>query len=97
MIWLLMFCGGNDIISQFSKTPQAIVEDNQELERFNIADSDSKFGNLSILKSYNNQDGEFRAIDQYPGQLGERGALFKWFKYKFLPGGKNLSASGYVY
>ena len=80
---------GNDIISQFSKTPQAIVEDNQELERFNIADSDSKFGNLSILKSYNNQDGEFRAIDQYPGQLGERGALFKWFKYKFLPGGKN--------
>ena len=80
---------GNDIISQFSKTPQAIVEDNQELEKFNISDSSSKFGNLSILKSYNNQDGEFRSIDQYPGQLGESGALFKWFKYKFLPGGKN--------
>ena len=26
--------------------------------------------------------------NQYPAQLGEQGALFKWFKYKFLPGGK---------
>ena len=80
---------GNDIISQFSKNPQAIVCDNQELEQFNIANPDTTYGNLSILKSYNNQDGEFRAIDQYPGQLGEDGALFKWFKYKFLPGGRN--------
>ena len=80
---------GNDIISQFSKNPQAIVYDNQELEQFNIAHPDTIYGNLSILKSYNNQDGEFRAIDQYPGQLGEEGALFKWFKYKFLPGGRN--------
>ena len=44
---------------------------------------------LSVLKTYNNQDGEFEAIDQYPGQLGAEGALFKWFKYKFLPGGKD--------
>ena len=44
---------------------------------------------LSILKTYNNQDGEFEAIDRYPGQLGKEGALFKWFKYKFLPGGRN--------
>lgn len=80
---------GNDIISQFSKNPQAIVCDNQELEQFNIANPDTTYGNLSILKSYNNQDGEFRAIDQYPGQLGAEGALFKWFKYKFLPGGRN--------
>ena len=43
---------------------------------------------LSILKTYNNQDGEFHCIDQYPAQLGENGALYKWFKYKFLPGGK---------
>lgn len=78
---------GNDIISQFSKNPQEIVNNNQELEQYNN-DSDCK-NNLSILKIYNNQDGEFRAIDQYPGQLGEDGALFKWFKYKFLPGGKN--------
>jgi hypothetical protein len=40
------------------------------------------------LKTYNNQDGEFKAIDQYPGQLGEAGALFKWLKFKFIPGGK---------
>ena len=40
------------------------------------------------LKTYNNQDGEFHCIDQYPAQLGEQGALYKWFKYKFLPGGK---------
>ena len=40
------------------------------------------------MKTYNNQDGEFEAIDRYPAQLGRDGALFKWFKYKFLPGGK---------
>jgi hypothetical protein len=77
---------GNDIISQFCKTPQEIMYNNQSLEQFNSDyDENTK---LSILKTYNNQDGEFRAIDQYPGQLGKDGALFKWFKYKFLPGGK---------
>ena len=77
---------GNDIISQFDKTPERICEDNQNLAVYN-----SKFkkgGMLSILKTYNNQDGEFHCIDQYPAQLGEQGALYKWFKYKFLPGGK---------
>ena len=48
---------------------------------------------LSILKTYNNQDGEFRCIDQYPGQLGKDGALYKWFKYKLLPGGKYAQRS----
>ena len=77
---------GNDIVSQFDKTPERICEDNQELANYNTK---FKKGNmLSILKTYNNQDGEFHCIDQYPGQLGERGALYKWFKYKFLPGGK---------
>ncbi|MBQ8460054.1 hypothetical protein IJ541_08135 [bacterium] len=77
---------GNDIISQFDKTPEKITEDNQNLTNYNVK---FKKGNmLSILKTYNNQDGEFNAIDQYPGQLGENGALYKWFKYKFLPGGK---------
>jgi len=77
---------GNDIISQFEKNPEKITEDNQYLTNYNVK---FKKGNyLSILKTYNNQDGEFRCIDQYPGQLGEDGALFKWFKYKFLPGGK---------
>lgn len=77
---------GNDIISQFEKTPERILEDNQNLSNYNT--KNFKIENLSILKTYNNQDGEFRVIDQYPGQLGEEGALFKWFKYKFLPGGK---------
>ena len=78
---------GNDIISQFCKNPQEIVYNNQNLENYNTnLNSENK---LSILKTYNNQDGEFCAIDQYPGQLREKGALFKWFKYKFLPGGKN--------
>ena len=77
---------GNDIISQFDKTPERISEDNQNLANYNIK---FKKGNmLSILKTYNNQDGEFHCIDQYPAQLGENGALYKWFKYKFLPGGK---------
>jgi len=77
---------GNDIISQFEKTPEKITDDNQELYNYNTK---FKQGNLlSILKTYNNQDGEFNVIDQYPAQLGERGALFKWAKYKLLPGGK---------
>jgi len=77
---------GNDIISQFEKNPEKIIDDNQYLTNYNVK---FKKGNyLSVLKTYNNQDGEFRCIDQYPGQLGENGALFKWFKYKFLPGGK---------
>ena len=80
---------GNDIISQFSKNPQAVINDNRDLEQYNTELTNTLCGNLSILKTYNNQDGEFRSIDQYPGQLGEDGALFKWFKYKFLPGGKN--------
>lgn len=77
---------GNDIVSQSEKTPEKIMEDNQHLANYNV--NYKKGEKLSILKTYNNQDGEFRCIDQYPGQLGENGALFKWFKYKFLPGGK---------
>lgn len=80
---------GNDIIMQSKKTPQLIVEDNQELAQFNTNNISKSM--LSILKTYNNQDGEFREINQYPGQLGENGALFKWLKLKFLPGGKNAN------
>ena len=78
---------GNDIVSQMAKTVPAIVEDNETLEKYNSSLPSDK-SRLSILKAYNNQDGEFREIDQYPGQLGEAGALFKWLKFKFLPGGK---------
>ena len=77
---------GNDIVSQSYKTPEAIADDNLNLSNYNS--STKKSTPLSILKSYNNQDGEFEAIDRYPGQLGAQGALFKWFKYKFLPGGR---------
>ena len=77
---------GNDIVSQSYKTPDAIADDNLALANYNS--SSKKSTPLSILKTYNNQDGEFEAIDRYPAQLGREGALFKWFKYKFLPGGK---------
>ena len=77
---------GNDIVSQSYKTPEAIADDNLYLANYNT--KTKKSTPLSILKSYNNQDGEFEAIDRYPAQLGREGALFKWFKYKFLPGGK---------
>jgi len=78
---------GNDIILQNEKSPEKIVEDNQTLADYNT--QNLGLSSLSILKTYNNQDGEFREINQYPGQLGEQGALFKWFKLKFLPGGRN--------
>ena len=77
---------GNDIVSQSYKTPETISNDNLYLSNYNI--SSKRSTPLSVLKSYNNQDGEFEAIDRYPAQLGHNGALFKWFKYKFLPGGK---------
>ncbi len=79
---------GNDIVSQFAKNVEEIINNNSYLAGHNNTSKVNKPG-LGILKTYNNQDGEFREINQYPGQLGERGALFKWFKYKFLPGGAN--------
>lgn len=78
---------GNDIVSQSYKIPEAIADDNLALANYNSGSKKST--PLSILKSYNNQDGEFEAIDRYPAQLGQQGALFKWFKFKFLPGGRN--------
>ena len=78
---------GDDIVSQSTKTPEQIINDNLRLSIYNQKNS-SKNKYLSILKGYNNQDGEFRDINQYPGQLGAQGALFKWFKMKFIPGGK---------
>lgn len=77
---------GNDIVSQYQKDVSRIIRDNAQLEEYNRVYGQK--GKLSILKAYNNQDGEFREINQYPGQLGEEGALFKWFKLKFIPGGE---------
>ena len=77
---------GNDIIAQNTKTPFEIIKNNKDLRTYN--DAPLTRGSVSILKTYNNQDGEFRDINQYPAQLGESGALFKWFKLNFIPGGK---------
>jgi len=77
---------GNDIICQNQKTPYEINKNNKDLKAYNEAPWTS--GSVSVLKTYNNQDGEFRDINQYPAQLGENGALFKWFKLHFIPGGK---------
>ncbi|MCR5260795.1 MAG: hypothetical protein K6C94_03045 [Candidatus Gastranaerophilales bacterium] len=77
---------GNDIICQHQKTPYEIIKNNQDLKAYNEAPLTR--GSASVLKTYNNQDGEFRDINQYPGQLGRAGALFKWFKMNFIPGGK---------
>ena len=57
---------GNDIVSQCEKTPEKITEDNQHLANYNVNFKNGE--KLSILKTYNNQDGEFRCIDQYPGR-----------------------------
>jgi hypothetical protein len=78
---------GSDIISQYQKTPMKIYTELKELEEYNKT-LPVGHTRLSILKTYNNQDGEFRAIDQYPGQLGQDGALFKFFKFKFMPMGE---------
>ena len=80
---------GDDIVAQSTKTPEQIINDNLRLSTYN--QKNGKTNPLSILKGYNNQDGEFRDINQYPGQLGFQGALFKWFKMKFLPGEKFAS------
>jgi len=80
---------GDDIVAQSAKTPEQIINDNLRLSTYN--QKNTKTNPLSILKGYNNQDGEFRDINQYPGQLGFQGALFKWFKMKFIPGGKFAS------
>ncbi|MCR4881046.1 MAG: hypothetical protein K6A44_03745 [bacterium] len=81
---------GNDIISQGDKNVKSIFKDLEVLEKYNSSLPEGA-PKLSILKSYNNQDGEFSEIDQYPGQLGENGALLKFFKYKFIVGGRNAS------
>ena len=77
---------GNDIPCQSEKTPETITQDNQELTNYNVGLKSKNY--VSVLKTYNNQDGEFPVFDRYPTQLGENGAIFKWFKYKFLSGGK---------
>ena len=77
---------GDDILLQNEKTPRRIIDDNLRLYNYNVNLKSKNY--LSILKTYNNQDGEFKCINQYPAQKGESGALYKWMSLKFLNGGK---------
>ena len=76
---------GNDITAQCYKSPSVIDVDNTFVGKYNRTLKNQP--PISVLKMYNNQDGEYKFINMYPAQLGEQGALFKWFQYKFLPGG----------
>lgn len=77
---------GNDTKTDYEKNPAEIINNNRELQDYN--NSTYKNTLLSILKTYNNQDGDFRSVNRYLGLMDRDEALFKWFKIKFLPGGK---------
>lgn len=77
---------GNDTKTDYEKIPTEVINNNRELQDYN--NSIYKDSLLSILKTYNNQDGEFRSVNRYLGLMDRDEALFKWFKIKFLPGGK---------
>lgn len=77
---------GNDTKTDYEKTPTEVINNNRELQDYNS--SIYKNSLLSILKTYNNQDGEFRTVNRYLGLMDRDEALFKWFKFKFLPAGK---------
>jgi hypothetical protein len=74
---------GDDQIRQAFKGPLELAHEHEELSDYHHTVSTM----LSILKTYNNQDGEFGLINQYPGQLTPQGALFKYFLLRFFPGG----------
>ncbi len=77
---------GNDTKTDYEKNPVEVINNNRELANYNSEVSGNSL--LSILKAYNNQDGEFRTVNRYLGLMDEEEALFKWFKFRFLPGGK---------
>ncbi|MBQ9246565.1 hypothetical protein IJ182_09895 [bacterium] len=77
---------GNDTKTDYEKNPMEIINNNRELQDYNSTLTQNSL--LSILKTYNNQDGEFRTINRYLGLMDRDEALFKWFKFRFLPGGK---------
>lgn len=75
---------GDDMLRQADKDLLELSRDADSLRAYNAAGTNR----LSILKTYNNQDGEFGLINQYPGQLTRAGALFKFLLLKFFPGGE---------
>ena len=77
---------GNDTKTDYEKIPSEVINDNRELQDYNS--NVTKNDLLSVLKTYNNQDGDFRTVNRYLGLMDRDEAMFKWFKFKFLPGGK---------
>lgn len=77
---------GNDTKTNYEKIPSEVITNNRELQEYNNTVYSNSL--LSVLKTYNNQDGEFRTANRYLGLMDKDEALFKWFKFKFLPGGK---------
>ncbi len=77
---------GNDTKTDYEKIPSEVIANNRELQDYNSGIIKSSL--LSIIKTYNNQDGEFRTVNRFLGLMDKEEALFKWFKFKFLPGGK---------
>ncbi len=77
---------GNDTKTDYEKIPAEVINNNRELQDYNSEIIKNSL--LSVLKTYNNQDGDFRTVNRYLGLMDKDEALFKWFKFKFLPGGK---------
>ena len=77
---------GNDTKTDYEKIPSEVIANNRELQEYN--GSIYKSSLLSILKTYNNQDGDFRTVNRYIGLMDFNEAIFKWFKFKFLPAGR---------
>ena len=77
---------GNDVKTDYEKTPTEVINDNRELQDYNSSIFKSNL--LSVIKTYNNQDGDFRTINRFLGLMDRDEALFKWFKFKFITGGK---------
>ncbi len=77
---------GNDTKTDYEKIPSEVITNNRELGDYNSEIIKNSL--LSIIKTYNNQDGDFRTVNRFLGLMDKEEALFKWFKFKFLPGGK---------
>ncbi|MBQ8887212.1 MAG: hypothetical protein IJY61_05870 [Candidatus Gastranaerophilales bacterium] len=77
---------GNDTKTDYEKNPTEVINNNRELQDYNSNYSQNSL--LSVLKTYNNQDGDFRTVNRYLGLMDRDEAIFKWFKFRFLPGGR---------
>lgn len=77
---------GNDTKTDYEKIPTEVINNNRELQDYNSTVTKNSL--LSVLKTYNNQDGDFRTVNRYLGSMDRDEAMFKWFKFRFLPAGK---------